>query len=230
MKNKIFLINVITIIILFIFTGCTINADEVETIDDKIEKEISYMEDEILTLINRYAKKEYIVDNTLNWDDIYKDSQKISNTIDVIVLDLSEAKLNNDEIVALSSQIDNLDIAISNKDESAFIQSCSYLYSLLPTYLEKVSDDKNRVELMNIKSMVISCFVQTNFLDWQGAKTSIGVIESKYKDMMNNIDYIQEYSYNLNKVYILIEEFKNAINLEEKELSRIKYINFIEKV
>lgn len=230
MKNKIFLINVITIIILFIFTGCTINADEVETIDDKIEKEISYMEDEILTLINRYAKKEYIVDNTLNWDDIYKDSQKISNTIDVIVLDLSEAKLNNDEIVALSSQIDNLDIAISNKDESAFIQSCSYLYSLLPTYLEKVSDDKNRVELMNIKSMVISCFVQTNSLDWQGAKTSIGVIESKYKDMMNNIDYIQEYSYNLNKVYILIEEFKNAINLEEKELSRIKYINFIEKV
>lgn len=230
MKNKIFLINVITIIILFIFTGCTINADEVKTIDDKIEKEISYMEDEILTLINRYAKKEYIVDNTLNWDDIYKDSQKISNTIDVIVLDLSETKLNNDEIVALSSQIDNLDIAISNKDESAFIQSCSYLYSLLPTYLEKVSDDKNRVELMNIKSMVISCFVQTNSLDWQGAKTSIGVIESKYKDMMNNIDYIQEYSYNLNKVYILIEEFKNAINLEEKELSRIKYINFIEKV
>ena len=40
---------------------------------------------------------------------------------------------------------------------------------------------------------------------------------------------MKEYSYNLNKTYILIGEFKNAIDLEEVELTKQKYINFIDK-
>lgn len=231
LKNiKNFLFCIVLIISLLFFTGCSINNDEAKSIDDKLKEEIGYVEDEILTLVNRYAKKEYLIDNNLNWDDISKDCDKINSSMDTIVLDLSETKLNNDEIVAFSNEINNLNIAISNKDEAAFIQSCNYLYSLIPGYFEKISDNKNKADLMKLKSMIVSSFVQSNSSDWEGAKTSIGLAETKYKEMMDNIDYMQEYSYNLNKVYILIEELKNAINLEEKDLSRIKYINFIEKV
>lgn len=230
-KNiKITGICIVIIISLFLFTGCNINSDEAKTIDEKINEEVGYIEDEILTLVNRYAKKEYITDNTINWEDIAKDCDKINGSIDTIVLDLSETKLSNDEIVTFSNEINNLNIAISNKDESAFIQSCNYLYSLIPGYFEKISDDKNKIDLMKLKSIVISSFVQSNSSDWEGAKTTIGLAETKYKEMMDNIDYMQEYSYNLNKVYILIQELKNAINLEEKDLTRIKYINFIEKI
>ena len=54
--------------------------------------------------------------------------------------------------------------------------------------------------------------------------------ENKYRTMMDDVDYIKEYSYNLNKVFVLIGELKNAIELEEIELTKVKYINFIEKV
>ena len=83
---------------------------------------------------------------------------------------------------------------------------------------------------MKLKSLVLSSFVQTSILDWANAKTTIGLAETKYKEMMEDVDYMKQQSYNLNKIYILIEELKNAINLEEVDLARIKYINFIEKV
>ena len=47
--------------------------------------------------------------------------------------------------------------------------------------------------------------------------------------MADNLDYMKEYSYNLNKTYVLVEEFKNAVDAEQAELSKTKYINFIEK-
>ena len=83
---------------------------------------------------------------------------------------------------------------------------------------------------MKLKSLVISSYVQANFLDWENAKSTILLAEDKYKEMIDDIDYMKEYSYNLNKVYILVEETKNAIELEELDLTRIKYINFIEKI
>ena len=48
--------------------------------------------------------------------------------------------------------------------------------------------------------------------------------------MSDNLEYMKEYSYSLNKIYILVEEFKNAVDLEQADLAKIKYINFIEKI
>lgn len=216
--------------ILLIFSGCDINKEEKKTIDDKIAEEISFIEDEILTLINRYAKKEYIEGEELNWDNIASDCNKINNSVDTIVLDLSEGNLSNDEIVKFSNEVNNLNVFIANKDESGFIQSCSTLYTILSDNFEKISDNKNKVNFMKLKAIVISSFVQSNLTNWDEAKNNINLAESKYKEMMDDIDYMQEYSYNLNKVYILIEELKTVIDSEEKDLARIKYINFIEKV
>ena len=133
-------------------------------------------------------------------------------------------------MVNFRNELNNVNIAISGKNENELMQRCSYLYSLLPTYLEKYSSNKNEINNMKLKSLVLSSFLQANFLDWQNAKTTIGLAETKYKEMMNDVDYMKEYSYNLNKTYVLLEELKNAINIEQADLSRIKYINFIEKI
>ena len=59
---------------------------------------------------------------------------------------------------------------------------------------------------------------------------AIETADNKYKEMTDDVDYMKEYSYNLNKVYILLGELKNVINTEELELTKMKYINFIEKI
>lgn len=82
---------------------------------------------------------------------------------------------------------------------------------------------------MKLKSLILSSFVQANFLDWSTAKETVRLAESKYNEMMNNVDYMREYSHNLNRIYVLLEEFKNAVELEELELTKVKFINFIEK-
>ena len=211
-------------------TGCSLENEEWKTIEDKTNEEITYLEDEILTIINRYAKREYIVENSINWGEIAKDAEKINSSLDTIMLDLSEIKISNEDLITFRNEINNLNIAITNNNEYELLQRCNYLYSLLPTYLEKISNNQNEINIMKLKSLMISSFIQANFFDWENAKTTIVLAENKYKEMMDDVDYMKEYSYNLNKTYILVEEMKNSIELEEADLVRIKYINFIEKI
>lgn len=222
---------IITSFMMMTLTGCSVHSHgDTKTIEDKTNQEITYLEDEILTIVNRYSKREYNSDNGINWDEVSKDVEQINNSLDTILLDLSDIKISNEDLINFRNETNNLNIAITKKDEYELMQRCSYLYSLLPGYLEKSSGNNNEVSTMKLKSLMVSSFVQANFYEWENAKTTIGIAETKYKEMMDDVNYMKDYSYNLNKIYILIEEMKNTIDLQEADLTRIKYINFIEKI
>lgn len=213
-----------------VLTGCTIKNDEEKNIKDKTNEEIDYLQNEIFTVVNKYIKGEYTENDKINWKDMNKDVQTINSSLDTIMLDLSEVNIQNDELINFRNQVNDVSIAITNEDENNFMQKVSYLYSLLPNYLEKYSEEKNKVNIMKLKSLVLSSLSYANSLQWDEAKSTVGLAESKYKEMMDDVDYMKEYSYNLNKVYILLGEFKNAVEIEELDLCKQKYINFIEKI
>lgn len=228
-KENFKFIFLISFLILFL-TGCSLQEENQKTIQDKTNEEISYIEDEIFTIVNKYIRGEYNDDTGgIKWDDVNKEVQNLNSVLDTIMLDLSELEITNNELVNLRNEVNNLSISVTNKDDYNLLQKSSYIYSLLPTYMEKYSQDKNKIDNMKLKSLVLSALVQANFLEWDTAKNTALLVENKYKEMMDNVDYMKEYSYNLNKTYILIGEFKNAIDLEEVELTKQKYINFIDK-
>lgn len=231
--RKLFLIKYISffLIILFLLTGCSINKEkEKKTLEDKVNEELNFLEDKSFTITNKYAKGEYYLsDSKINWTDVSKEIKEIDVSIDTIIQDLSELNISNEDILALRNEVNALIISAGNKDEYNLLQKISRVYSLLPNYLEKYSDDKNKIEEMKLKGLVLTSFVQTNFLEWEAAKNTIILAEAKYNEMMKNVDYMRKHSNNLNKTYVLLEEFKNAVELQEVELAKVKYIDFIEK-
>lgn len=223
---------VILIMMLILFTGCTgIESETKEaSIEDKAKSEIEYLEDEIFTVLNKYSKNEYMTDDdTVDWEKVNTETQKVGKVLDTMILDFGEAKISNDELNKFRTEINNLLISTSSGDERTFFYSISNLYSLLPEYYGKFSGDNNKKDIMTLKSLVLKSYVNSHFLEWDGAKANANFAENKYKEIADNLDYMKEYSYNLNKTYVLVEEFKNAVDAEQAELSKTKYINFIEK-
>lgn len=222
----------ILIIMLFLLTGCSGIEGEVKSasVEEKASSEIEYLQDEIFTVVNKYSKGEYIKDDTTDWNMVNNDTQKIGKVLDTLMLDFGEAKISNEELNKFRNELNNILISSSAEDEKALLTSASNLYSLLPDYYGKFSNDNNKKDIMTLKSLVLQSYVNSYFLNWQEAKNKAQSAESKYKEMSDNLEYMKEYSHNLNKIYILVEEFKNAVDLEQSDLAKIKYINFIEKV
>lgn len=230
MVKKIFLFCVIIFFCIIFLTACSINDEEKPSIESKITEEIEYIENKILTFLNMYAKDEYDLEEDLNWDLIEENAIDLNGILDTIILDMTEVEISNETIIEFKNRVNNLSIAISNKDIDATLEEYRLLYLLLPIYAEKIYSNKNELEILRLKSLAVSSYVLANRSEWDEAKKTILETENKYKTMMDNVDYIKEYSYNLNKVFVLIGELRNAIELEELELTNIKYVNFIEKI
>lgn len=230
MVKKIFLFCMIIFFCIIFLTACTINDEEMPSIESKITEEIEYIENKILTFLNMYAKDEYDLAEDLNWDLIEENAIELNSILDTIILDMTEVEISNETIIEFKNRVNNLSIAISNKDIDVALEEYRLLYLLLPIYAEKIYSNKNELEILRLKSLAISSYVFANRSEWDEAKKAILEAENKYKTMMDNVDYIKEYSYNLNKVFVLIGELRNAIELEELELTNIKYVNFIEKI
>ena len=152
--------------LIFFLTGCSLQEENQKTIQDKTNEEISYIEDEIFTIVNKYIRGEYNDDTGgIKWDDVNKEVQNLNSVLDTIMLDLSELEITNNELVNLRNEVNNLSISVTNKDDYNLLQKSSYIYSLLPTYMEKYSQDKNKIDNMKLKSLVLSALVQANFLE-----------------------------------------------------------------
>ena len=218
-------------IMLFVFSGCDFLNQEDLRIEEKTTEEIRFIENKILTFYSKYAKGEYgNVEEELNWSEIENSTIELSNVLDTIILDFSEIEISNEDIIAFRNGVNELSIACTNRDINLVMDRFNFLYSLLPQYMEKYLENKNEINILKVKTLVVSSFYYSNLYDWENAKATIELAENKYKEMMDDVDYMKEYAHNLNRVYILIGEMKKSIELEELELTKIKYINFIEKM
>ena len=224
-KNLKFIWICLIAISLIIFTGCSWDAHENKGIKEKTDEEISYIENKILTFFSKYAKNEYGNSlEELDWQEIENSVIDLNNVLDTIILDFTEIEISNEDIIEFRNGINDLSIACTNRDINLVLEKSSFLYSLLPTYMEKYSENKNEINILKLKSLVVSSFTYSSLYDWENAKTTIGLAENKYKEMMDDVDYMKEYAHNLNKVYILLEEFKSSIDNEEADLLRLFFL------
>lgn len=230
MKSKLLIFCFLVCFAIFIFVGCDNLNEEPKNINDKTTEEISYVENKILNFYSMYAKNEYGDIENLNWELIEDNAIDLNKVLDTMILDLNEIGMSDEDIIELKKGVNDLSIAIYNRDINNVFKQFGILYSLLPKYMKGYSEDTNKINQMELKALIVFSFSYANMLDWENAKNTIDLAMNKYNEMTDNVEYMTEYSYNLNKVYILIGELKTAIDLEEIELTKVKYVNFIEKI
>ena len=62
------------------------------------------------------------------------------------------------------------------------------------------------------------------------ARTQVEELDKAYNDKMQDMAYAQNNEYNLNKLYILIQELKRAVEADSRELVRSKYLLLIDEI
>lgn len=220
--KKVFFV-ILILIISVCLSGCSKEAPE--KLNIKTTKELGYLEELVFQIILKLQKNDYITDeNLLDWDKILGDAEKINMELDNIMLDLSNLKLANEKIGNLSNYTNRVLVAVNSKNEQALIGELNNLYQLIPQYLEDYETDKNEKSKKQLKAMVLNSFNYSLNGDWETAKNEVINVENKYNDMIGDNEYIQKNSYSINKIYILIQEYKTAINSENFELVRLKFI------
>ena len=230
--GKIFKNVLLLIISLISLTGCSMSLEEErgDLMKEKTITELQFVEDAIFNITNKYAKGEYETDDGLDWNSILEDEKKINEVLETIILDLSEMNISQENLILFSNELNNLLTVTLEENEDELLLRAQKLYALVPRFLNEFSDDKNEVKDKELQDIVLSSLAFANVDEWDEAKSTIQSAIDKYNEMMNDVDYMQSRSYSLNRVYVLLGEVKNAIDLENLALVNLKVVNFIEKM
>ncbi len=233
---------------LIILTGCS-NQESV-SLQDKNIAELEYVEKNIVDILNKLVREQYAVEETqekvtneiledeidlrrrptLNWEKLLNDTKKIENSIPTILVDLTALNIEATEIAKLSDGVNNMIIAIGNEDEKTYLIELNNVYSLIPTYMEKYAGNNEKTFKKKLKYYAISTYIAYSDGNLEMAKTQSGELERVYSEKMQDMNYVQNNEYNLNKLYILIQELKRAVDSNSSELVKSNYLLIIDEI
>lgn len=236
-------------LILISLTGCS--KKESSSLQDKNISELEYIEGKLVKILNEMARDEYLVEvsradnldektnlaiddsiitKKIDWEKILKDTKKIESSIATTITDLTALNIEASEIEKLSTGVNNMIIAIEKEDINSYLISLNNVYALIPSYMEKYAGNNEKTFKKKLKYYTISAYIAYNDGNLEMAKTQASELERIYSEKMKEVGYLQNNEYNLNKLYILIQELKRAIDSDSKELVKSKYLLTIEEI
>lgn len=225
MKRILYILLVLTIS-LFVLTGCKNEEKAENLLDSKINSELDYIEDVIFKIIKCYLLEDYRNDDgTINWEDIKNDFTPINQTSNVMVADFSSKNFSNDDILKMEGLINNVNLAMIEENEVALLISLANFYTIVPEYMEKYIGYEAGISIKKIKSINLFSYVSCVNGDFDAAKQLIAQAENEYYTLSQNSSFVNEKGFVLNKLYIVIQEYKIVLDENNLELARIKYLN-----
>jgi len=167
---------------------------------------------------------------TIDWDLMRQKIENINTSWSVVMLDLYNANVSNNDIIAFSNLLDDTIISIKNEDKAATLTNLSNLYSYIPRFLTAASAEKHVQNIESTKYFVFTAYAAASQDDWNTVNANLSNAESNFLSVLNDTEYSKNKEFKINKTYMLIKDLQNSIPNNDKELFLLKYKNLIESL
>ena len=180
------------------------------------------------TKYNIENKNILIQDNQqIDWDYIKNTVEILYSTWPTVMIDLHSSNVKNEDVLNFSRTLDELVVNIEKEDKRATLINLATLYGFLPVYLEQFSDDSDKINIAYTKSCVINSYMLIEDDNWAEMQAQIAKASEYFSNVINSVKEDRQKS-SISKTYIAINEMNNIINLKDRKLFYLKYINLME--
>ena len=169
-------------------------------------------------------------ENDIDWKEIKRKIETISNSWGIVLLDLSTLNVDNNDILEFSKTIDENILTIKDEDKIATLTNTAKLYSFIPKFESAISAPNSTQNVKQVKSYLINAYSFVEQGNWAEIENNISECEKTFKNLMNDMEYIKSKEYKVNKAYVLIKELLNSLPYKDRKLFYVKYKDLIENI
>lgn len=169
-------------------------------------------------------------ENDIDWNSIKNNIQTINESWGVVILDLSNMNVDNNDILNFSSTLDECILSIKDEKKVDTLTNIAKLYSFIPKFERGISAEKSTQNIKQVKSYIINAYSLVEKDEWTAIGTNITECEKTFKDITNDMEYMKDKEYKVNRTYILIKELQNSLTYKDKKLFYVKYKNVMESI
>lgn len=169
-------------------------------------------------------------ENEIDWKSIKSQIETINEAWGVVVIDLTNSNVDNNNILGFSSALDESILSIKDENKANTLTNIATLYSYIPKFEENLSTNQSTQNIKQVKSNIIKAYSLLEQDDWIGIGTNMAECENIFKSLLNDMEYIQDKEYKVNRTYVLIKELQNSLVYKDKKLFLVKYKNLMESI
>ena len=195
------------------------SSDNSNNSETKQQKEYSLKRNAILTN-----------NEEINWDDIKNKIEIAYSSIPTITLDLYKYNINQDDILNFNKEFDNLTVILKQNNKQDSLIQLSKLYDFMPKFAQSIYDDDLRKTIIETKSNILKAYSKLDTDNWNDISNDIKQASNSYSKLLTNPNIDQSKQYDISKIYVMINELQNVVQVQDKQIFLIKYKNIIQEM
>lgn len=170
-------------------------------------------------------------DLEIDWKQMKNEVEGIYSSLYTTTLDLYQISTNQEDIVNFNKEYDNLTKAIKEENKEDTLVELSILYEYLPKFMENCTDEEKEKIVIKTKNNIFKAYSILDQEDWSTISEYVNSAAQEFTKLVTSVTNQEKGNqYNINKVYIMINELQNAIALRDKDIFLIKYKNLLEEL
>lgn len=177
-------------------------------------------------------KSSGILTNTqdINWESVKSEIENLYTSLPSMTMDLYQSNINQEDILGFNTEYDNLtSVAKDEKKEEALTELVK-VYEYLPKFLKGSEQDELYTTLTEAKYNVFKAYAKLDSQNWQEISNDIKGAIDTYSKLLTNTNIDTRKQYDISKGYVMLNELKNAVDLQDSSVFLIKYKNLLEEI
>ena len=164
----------------------------------------------------------------VNWDIIKSEVETLYLSVPTMTMDLYNQDINKDDILSFNKEFDNLATVIKDEKKVETLENLSKVYDYLPKFLQQ--EDELYKTIVETKSNIFKAYAKLDSGNWGEISDNIKNAINIYAKLLTNPNIETNKQYSINKGYIMLNELKNATDIQDTSVFLIKYKNLLEEI
>lgn len=169
-------------------------------------------------------------EKNIDWDATKIEIESLYTSLPTITLDLYNTNIDQNEILSFNSEIDILTEKIKSESKQDTLTQLVNVYDFIVKFMKQVNDDELEVVGIETKQNILKAYSKLDTDDWNSINQDIQTAIEIFSKLMTNKDLNNDNQYFINKTYIMLNELKNSIEKQDKEIFLIKYEELVEEL
>lgn len=166
----------------------------------------------------------------INWKDVKNEIEILYSSIPTITLDLYQLNTNQQEILNFNKEFDNLTMVVKEENKEKTLNELSKLYDYMPKFMENSTEDQLQKIVVETKASIIRAYSKLDAKNWEEISNDIKEAIDVYSKLLTDTNIDSNKQYSISKIYIMMNELQNAIQIQDESIFLIKYKNIIEEM
>jgi len=176
-------------------------------------------------------KSNGVLTNTdeVNWESIKSEVEGLYTSLPAITMDFYQSNVNQESVLAFNTQYDKLTNVVKDEKKQETLTELTNLYKYLPEFLRSSGQEELYTTLVETKYHIFNGYAKLEGENWQEISNDIKSAVDNYSKLLTSTNVDARKQYNISKGYIMLNELRKAVDLQDITVFLIKYKNLLEE-